>query len=103
MDGNNQSNDSRQTAHHEVVALVGRTVVLDTAGPILYIGRLRTADASGFWLEEADVHDCREGHASKEQYIVEARLAGVRVNRQRVFVLNAAVISLSALDDIVIE
>lgn len=84
-------------------ALVGRQVVLDTAGAILYLGTLRSAGAEGFWLDAADVHDCNDGHASKEQYIVESRQQGLRVNRQSVFVLRGTVISLSALDDVVVD
>jgi hypothetical protein len=80
---------------------VGREVVLDTAGPIFYLGRLLKITESGFWLEEADLHDVREGHAPREQYIAESRRDGIRVNRRLIFVLLATVISVSALDDVV--
>jgi hypothetical protein len=83
--------------------LIGRAVVLDTAGSIVYLGMLRSVGPDGFWLDDADVHDCNDGHASKEQYVVESRQNGVRVNRRRVFVLHGAVISLSALEDVVMD
>jgi hypothetical protein len=82
-----------------------RLVVLDTAGPMLYIGQLDAADERGYWLSGADVHDRAEGHATNEEYVNAARLlegSGERhVNRHRVFVERHAVISLSALDDVV--
>jgi hypothetical protein len=81
--------------------LLNRNVVLDTAGPILYIGILMAITPGGFWLEQADVHDCRDGHASKDAYLIEAKLSGVTKNRRRVFVMASTVISGSALDDVV--
>ncbi len=88
-------------------ALCGRRVVLDTAAAMIYIGTLERAVASGYWLSDADVHDRSDGHASKEQYINEAaqleRQGTRRINRRRVFVQRAAVVSLSALEDVVPE
>ncbi|MHC4236184.1 MAG: LSm family protein [Planctomycetota bacterium] len=45
---------------------IGKRVVLDTAGPIVYLGTLTDVTQAGLQLEDADVHDCRDGHASKE-------------------------------------
>lgn len=81
--------------------LLGSDVVLDTATPIVYMGRLESCDAGGFWLSDADMHNCNEGHASREQYITEASIDGVRVNRKRIYVFRHTVISMSALSDVV--
>lgn len=82
-------------------------VVLDTSGPMLYIGRLAGYDADGFWLLDADVHDRSDGHSTKEQYVSEAhgleRAGSLRVNRRRVYVERRAVISVSRLADVVSE
>ncbi len=83
--------------------LVGREVVLDTAGPIIYLGRLVACDERGFSLEEADLHNASEGHATREQYIAESAREGIRVNRRRIFVLRQAVYSISALADVVTD
>lgn len=88
---------------HPLAAWVGRAVILDTAGSILYLGTLTEVRPDGYWLSEADVHDCRDGHASKELYACEARQVGLRVNRKRVFVFRDTVISASLLDDVLIE
>ncbi len=80
--------------------LLGREVVLDTAGPVVYLGRLTACDAEGFWLEDADVHNGQEGHAPREQYLAESRRDGIRVNRRRVCVFRHTVISISALSDV---
>jgi len=75
--------------------------VLDSAGPWLYLGVLTSVEEHGFWLEQADVHNVDEGHATREQYVVESGRDGIRVNRNRVFVLRSTVVSLSALSDVV--
>ncbi|MCG3126858.1 MAG: hypothetical protein CHACPFDD_01713 [Phycisphaerae bacterium] len=85
--------------------LLRRRVVLDTNGSMLYIGTLEAHDAGGYWLADADVHDRRDGHSTKEEYISEAhdleRAGSRRINRKRVLVERHAVVSISALDDVV--
>ncbi len=81
--------------------LVRHQVVLDTFGPIVYLGTLVGLTESGLWLENADVHDCRDGHATKELYVLDASREGINPNRQRVYVLRAGVASVSRLDDVV--
>ncbi|GMV96032.1 MAG: hypothetical protein AMXMBFR83_04010 [Phycisphaerae bacterium] len=81
--------------------LVGCEVVLDTPGTIVYLGRLVSYGPEGFWLESADLHNTSEGHAPREQYVLEAARDGIRVNRERIFVFRHVVISVSALSDVV--
>lgn len=83
--------------------LIGQTVVLDTSGEIVYLGRMVDVDDTGVWLEDADVHDCGEGHAGKEYYVIESAHHGVRVNRRRVFVLRSSIMSVSGMSDIVTD
>lgn len=86
---------------------LGQRVVLDTQGPLLYIGQLVAWDERGYWLADADVHDRAEGHSGKEEYVNDAHLlerAGTRhINRRRVFVERSAVVSVSALADVVAD
>ncbi len=88
-------------------AFLNRRVVLDTQGAIVYIGLLEAYDERGYWLAEADVHDRNEGHSSKERYVNDAHLLereGIKnVNRRRVFVERSAIISVSALDDVIAD
>ncbi len=86
---------------------VGRCIVLDTQGPLLYIGQLEAVEERGYWLVEVDVHDRDEGHSTKEKYVNDASVlhrAGARqINRRRVFVERSAVVSVSALEDVVAD
>ena len=80
--------------------MIGEDVVLDTGTPIIYIGRLVELADHVFVLEEADMHDCRDGHLDKEAYLAEASKDGRAVNRRRVVVMRSAVISVSRLADV---
>ena len=81
--------------------MLNEVVVLDTTGPIVYIGTLVEVTEHTFVLKDTDMHDCRDGHASKEQYVAQTRCDEVSVNRKKVIVMNSTVISLSRLEDIV--
>ncbi|RMF86110.1 MAG: hypothetical protein D6744_00295 [Planctomycetota bacterium] len=101
------TNSTRHSDRFSLDALIGRRVVLDTASSLIYIGELRAVEEAGFWLVDADLHDRNEGHSTKEEYVSEARRLAAggarRVNRRRVFVERRAVVSLSALDDVVTD
>lgn len=87
--------------------LLGQRVVLDTQGPLMYIGALASYDNSGYLLKDADVHDRSDGHSTKEVYLNDARelerSGARRVNRRRVFVMRSHVASVSALSDVVAD
>lgn len=80
---------------------VGKDVVLDTGGTLLFLGRLAKVSEDIFTLEDADVHDSSEGQGTKEVYILEARRHGIKKNRRRVLVRAAEVVSISLLQDVI--
>ncbi len=86
---------------------LNRRVVLDTQGPMVFIGTLTSYEERGYWLAEADVHDRTDGHSTKEVYISNAheleRDGSRNINRRLVFVDRRFVVSVSALDDIVTD
>lgn len=86
-----------------ISSLLGKPVILDTAGSIFYLGTLRECTADGLWLDDADVHNENEGHATKDLYILESCQHGIRANRTSVFVLQSAVLSVSALKAVEVE
>jgi hypothetical protein len=78
----------------------GEEVVLDTQGPLIYIGRLVEVGATYVAMVEADVHDTNDSRASKDLYILETRDLGVRVNRSLVLIMRSQVASASLLRDV---
>ncbi|MFG0335986.1 MAG: hypothetical protein ACF8TS_21720 [Maioricimonas sp. JB049] len=88
-------------APDDFAPLLGQNVVLDVAAQYVYIGRLAGSDHKYLILEEADVHDLRDTTTTRELYVLDTRRHGVSVNRQRVFASRDQIVSLSALDDVV--
>ena len=83
-------------------ALVGRNVVVDVSSEFVYVGRLTGGDEKYLLLEQADVHDLRDTTTTRENYVVDSRRLGVRTNRERVLVRLEEVVSISALDDVIV-
>ena len=83
--------------------MLNEVVVLDTANPIVYIGTLVEVTERSLVLSNADMHDCRDGHANKEHYIAQAYRDEISVNRRNVVVARTAVISVSRLSDVVAD
>ena len=82
--------------------LKGREIVLDVASQYIYLGTIVEWDEKFVTLENADVHDLRDTTTSRERYIVETVQHGIRANRKRTHVRWGDVISLSALDDVIL-
>jgi hypothetical protein len=64
------------TFHQGLSDLHGITVVVDTAGPRLYVGRCHEADARSVILHDVDVFDETSG-VSKAAYLERAAAWGV--------------------------
>ena len=80
---------------------LSKEVVLDTRGPLVYLGTLAAVDPFFFTLADVDVHDMQDGRTPKEKYILDARKFGVKKNRARVVVRREEVISFSLLEDVI--
>ena len=83
--------------------LLDQRVVLDTSTSIVYIGTLTEYNKHLFVLKDADLHDCRDGHASKEAYLVDVARAGITRNRGTVLVSRLAIMSISPLADVLVD
>jgi len=80
--------------------LVGKEVVIDTATPYIFLGRLIAYSTSFLTLEDADVRDSSEGRASKDHYAFEASRYGYRKIRRQVTVRVEQIVSISRLEDV---
>jgi len=85
-----------------VADLVGRDVVVDTRSTLLYVGTLTRWGEAFVELKDCDVHDAQEGRSTKEVHAMESARDGVRRNRRRVLIRTAEVLSLSALEDVIV-
>jgi hypothetical protein len=65
------------TFHQGKSELHGITVVVDTTGPEIFVGRCDDEDERGILLNDADVHRDGENGRSKEEYVRRAAQLGV--------------------------
>ena len=82
--------------------LRGREIVIDVAPPFVYLGKLTGYDEKYLVLEQADVHDLRDTSTTREVYVVDSRRFGIRTNREKVFVRIGEIVSVSALEDVIV-
>jgi small nuclear ribonucleoprotein (snRNP)-like protein len=81
-------------------SLVGEVVIVDLASTYVCIGTLAGVDELFLDLRDADLHDFRDGSASREVYVYEAATLGVRRNRDRLLLRIGDVVAVSALEDV---
>ena len=82
--------------HHE---LHGVTVVVETGGPLTYVGRFDTEDDAGVHLVNVGIHDAASG-GSKEEYVRRSARFGVRTERPHLVVPRAAVSRITPLGEV---
>ncbi len=79
-------------------SLLNQEVVVDVTGPFLYIGILQDFDQASISLVDADVHNLRDTNTGTEQYLIETKKHGIRVNRHKVVVMKRVIMSVSPLE-----
>jgi len=88
------------TFHQGKHELHGITVVVDTTGAEVFVGRCDDLDERGIVLDDVDVHRDGEGDRSKEQYVKKAALYGVFKKYDRLFVPREKVASIRRLGEV---
>ena len=79
--------------HHE---LHGVTVVVETTGPLTYVGRFDTEDEAGVHLLDVGVHDAATG-GTREDFVRRSARFGVRSDRKHLVVPLAEVARITPL------
>ncbi len=82
---------------------LGQKVVIDFRGEYVGLGTLKGIDDHYLDLRNADFHDLRDTHTSRENYVAAAVATGIKRNRKRLIVSRAEVVAVSLLDDVVDE
>lgn len=88
------------TFHTDKSALHGITVVVDTTGPKVYVGRCDDEDSEKVILLDADVHEDGANGRTKQQYIDRATKFGVWKKLDHIVIPRAEVASMYRLGDI---
>jgi len=88
------------TFHQGKSELHGITVVVDTTGPEIFVGRCDDEDERGILLNDADVHREGDGGRSKEEYIRRAAQLGVWKKYDRLLVPRDRIASVRRLGEV---
>ena len=86
--------------HQDKHELHGITVVVDTSGPDLYIGRCDDMNDEVVILLDGDIHKESEGTPSKDQYVERAAQMGIWKSFDRLAVSLREVTSIRRLGEI---
>ena len=88
------------TFHDDRHQLHGITVVVDTTGPEILVGRCDDMDEQQILLVDVDVHRDGDDGRSKEEYVERAANLGVWKKHNRVRIDRRAVVSVRRLGEI---
>lgn len=97
---NERERVERGEFHRDRHELHGMTVVVDTIGSRVYVGRCDDIDERGVILHDADVHEESEGGRSKEEYVQRAASFGIWKKLDRVVIPVDEVVSVRRLADV---
>ena len=86
--------------HPDRHELHGITVVVDTQGPEIYIGRCDDVTPEGVILLDVDVHREGDDGRTKEQYVERAAQVGVWKKHARLVVPESSVTSVRRLGEL---
>ena len=83
--------------------LIGQKVVIDLKSPFVCLGTLVRLDEHHLELRNADLHDLRDTDTTRELYVIESRVTGIKRNRKRLLLVRSDVVALARLDDVIAE
>ncbi len=86
--------------HPERHELHGITVVVDTSGPEIFVGRCDDLDDHQVILLDVDVHEDGDDGRSKEEYVERAARFGVWKKFDRLVVPRSRVVSVRRLGEL---
>jgi hypothetical protein len=88
------------TFHQGKSELHGITVIVDTTGPEIFVGRCDDQDERGIFLQNVDVHRDGEGGHSKEEWVRRAAQLGVWKKYDRLVIPNDKIASVRRLGEV---
>jgi hypothetical protein len=75
------------------------TVVVETAGPLTYVGRFDTEDEAGVHLLDVGMHDASTG-GTREEFVRRSARFGIRTDRKHLVVPRGEVARITRLGEV---
>ena len=88
------------TFHQGRSELHGITVVVDTTGPEIFIGRCDDETGEGIILYDVDVHRDGDGGRSKEDYVKRAAMLGIWKKHDALMIPKEKIASVRRLGEV---
>jgi len=88
------------TFHQGMSELHGITVVVDTDGPEIFVGRCHDVDERGVIMHDVDVHLDGENGRSKDDYVQRAAQLGVWKKYDHLLIPKDRVVSIRRLGEV---
>jgi small nuclear ribonucleoprotein (snRNP)-like protein len=80
--------------------MLGQRVVVDLRSQYVCLGTLQRVDELFLELRNADLHDLRDTDTTREQYVVDSKVTGIKRNRRRLLLVRAEMVAIALLDDV---
>jgi hypothetical protein len=80
--------------------LHGITVVVETSGPLTYVGRYDSQDERGVLMLDVGVHDAQAASVPKDEYVRKSARFGIRSDHKRLVVPAAEVTRITRLGEV---
>lgn len=77
-----------------------KEVVIDVEAMFVYAGQLTDISEKTITLLNADVHDLRDSNTTRERYVLDTKIDGIRSNRKKVLISRSQILSISLLKDV---
>lgn len=91
---------NRDTPRSPLTDLLGAEVVIDLRSTYVCLGTLQGIEGEFLELTNADLHDFRDGNATREIYVFDSQRIGIRRNRARVLIRRDEIVAIARLDAI---
>ena len=82
---------------------IGQRIVVDMRSTFVCLGTLLRVDEHFLELRNADLHDLRDTDTTRETYVAESCLTGIKRNRRRMLLSRAEIVAIAPLEDVVDE
>jgi len=92
---------ARKRSPDPLTELIGEIVVIDLRSSYVCLGTLKELTADYLVLSNADLHDLRDTDTTRENYVADSVVSGVKRNRKRLWLMRSEIVAVACLKDVV--
>jgi hypothetical protein len=81
--------------------IIGEIVVVDLSSSYVCLGTLKHVTADYLELRNADLHDLRDTDTTRETYVADSLVTGIKRNRKKLWLMRQDIVAVSRLKDVV--